>query len=319
MFTSLVLSLLTGRHILDSQCGFRAYSARLLATAPCRFSQFEMESEIIMRACNRGFSVDFVSVQTLYFSAPSHISPITDTLRWLRAVITIFLELRRQQTGTMYTLKPKIANERLIKKLREKGISDKYVLDAFRKVSRHLFIDKTLYAQAYDNNALPIGGGQTISQPYVVALMTQILQLGRDQKILEIGTGSGFQTAILAQFSRRVYTIERNRDLGALALKRLRDMGYENIVFKVGDGTRGWVQHAPFDRIIVTAGAPVVPQELIDQMAMGGRMIIPTGDRSVQELELYEKQIYGINKSIAGSVVFVPLIGEKGWSDPDKR
>lgn len=218
----------------------------------------------------------------------------------------------------MYTLKPEIAAERLVKKLRDKGITDESVLDAFRKVPRHLFVDSMLYAQAYDDNALPIGEGQTISQPYVVALMTQLLRLGRDQKILEIGTGSGFQTAVLAQFSRRVYTIERNRELGALALKRLRDMGYENIVFKVGDGTRGWVQHAPFDRIIVTAGAPAIPQELSDQLAVGGRMIIPTGDRNVQDLEVYDKRETGVEKTTAGSVVFVPLIGEKGWTDPGK-
>jgi protein-L-isoaspartate(D-aspartate) O-methyltransferase len=219
----------------------------------------------------------------------------------------------------MYTLKPEIAIERLVKKLREKGITDENVLDAFRKVPRHLFINNTLYAQAYDDNALPIGNGQTISQPYVVALMTQILKLGKDQKILEIGTGSGFQTAILAQFSRRVYTIERNRDLGTIALRRLRDMGYQNIVFKIGDGTKGWVQHTPYDRIIVTAGAPAIPQELVDQLAMGGRMIIPTGNRSIQELEVYEKQPEGISKSKAGSVLFVPLIGEKGWLDQEKK
>jgi protein-L-isoaspartate(D-aspartate) O-methyltransferase len=219
----------------------------------------------------------------------------------------------------MYTLKPEIACERLIKILREKGITSEGVLDAFRRVPRHLFVDTMLYAQAYDDNALPIGSGQTISQPYVVALMTQILRLEKDQKILEIGTGSGFQTAILAQFSRRVYTIERNRDLASAALKRLRDMGYENIVFKTGDGTRGWVQHAPFDRIIVTAGAPAIPQELVDQLAVGGRMVIPAGDRCVQDLEVYEKRADGIDKSKAGSVVFVPLIGEKGWIDKDKK
>jgi protein-L-isoaspartate(D-aspartate) O-methyltransferase len=215
----------------------------------------------------------------------------------------------------MYTLKPEIASERLIKKLREKGITDENVLEAFRKVPRHLFVDKMLYAQAYDDNALPIGGGQTISQPYIVAIMTQILELGRDQKILEIGTGSGFQTAILSQFSRRVYTIERNRDLGNLALKRLREMGFHNVVFKIGDGTRGWVQHSPFDRIIVTAGAPAIPQDLMNQLAVGGRMIIPTGDRSIQTLEVYDKREDDIVKSTAGSVVFVPLIGEKGWAD----
>jgi protein-L-isoaspartate(D-aspartate) O-methyltransferase len=219
----------------------------------------------------------------------------------------------------MHTLKPEIAVERLIRKLREKGISDENVLEAFRRVPRHLFVDRMLYVQAYDDNALPIGCGQTISQPYIVAFMTQLLRLGRDQKILEIGTGSGFQTAILAQFSRRVYSIERNRELGALALKRLRDMGYENIVFKVGDGTRGWVQHAPFDRIIVTAGAPAIPRELHDQLAVGGRMIIPTGDRGAQQLEVYDKRENGVEKTAAGSVVFVPLIGEKGWTDSGKQ
>ena len=216
----------------------------------------------------------------------------------------------------MYTLKPEIASERLIKKLREKGITDETVLDAFRKVPRHLFVDKMLYAQAYDDNALPIGSGQTISQPYVVALMTQLLKINRDDKILEIGTGSGFQTAILAQYSRRVYTIERQRDLASQTLKRLREMGFENIVFKTGDGSRGWTQHAPYNRIIITAGAPALPQDLLNQLAVGGRMVIPTGDRQVQELEVYEKRADGVEKTKAGSVVFVPLIGEKGWGDP---
>jgi protein-L-isoaspartate(D-aspartate) O-methyltransferase len=219
----------------------------------------------------------------------------------------------------MHMLKPEIACERLIKKLREKGITDETVLDAFRKVPRHLFVDTMLYAQAYDDNALPIGSGQTISQPYVVAIMTQLLKINRDDKILEIGTGSGFQTAVLAQYSRRVYTIERQRDLGTTALKRLRDMGYENIVFKTGDGSRGWTQHAPYDRIIVTAGAPALPQELLEQLAVGGRMVIPTGDRASQELEVYEKHKDKVDKSKAGLVIFVPLIGEKGWGGPDKH
>jgi protein-L-isoaspartate(D-aspartate) O-methyltransferase len=220
----------------------------------------------------------------------------------------------------MHLLKPEIASERLVKKLREKGITDESVLDAFRKVPRHLFVDSMLYAQAYDDNALPIGSGQTISQPYVVAFMTQLLKINKDDKILEIGTGSGFQTAVLAQYSRRVYTIERQRDLGTAALKRLRDMGYENVVFKTGDGSRGWTQHAPYDRIIVTAGAPALPQELLDQLAGGGRMVIPTGDRTSQELEVYEKGKDGaVRKTKEGLVIFVPLIGEKGWDDRTGR
>jgi protein-L-isoaspartate(D-aspartate) O-methyltransferase len=212
-------------------------------------------------------------------------------------------------------IKPEIACERLIRKIREKGIHDEKVLEAFRKVPRHLFVDTMFYAQAYDDNALPIGDGQTISQPYVVALMTQYLQLGKDEKILEIGTGSGFQTAILAQFSRRVYTIERQQNLGDAARKRLREMGYENIVFKIGDGSHGWVQHSPFDRIIVTAGAPVLPPSLTAQLAIGGVMVLPTGDKRHQDLEIYEKNAEGLKKTSAGGVVFVPLIGKEGWKD----
>lgn len=214
-------------------------------------------------------------------------------------------------------LKPEIACEKLIKTLRAKGINDENVLDAIRKVPRHLFVDEALFEQAYDDNALPIGQGQTISQPFIVALMTQSLKLkkGANEKILEIGTGSGFQAAILARFSQRVYTIERNRELGERARKKLRKMGYENIIFKVGDGTRGWPQHGPFNKIIVTAGAPSVPQELMDQLADDGILIIPTGDKWVQELEVYHKKENSIEKSSAGDVVFVPLIGQHGWED----
>lgn len=212
-------------------------------------------------------------------------------------------------------LNPKVGCERLIKKLRENGVTNELVLDAFRKVQRHLFVDGAMYSQAYEDNALPIGFGQTISQPSIVGLMTQLLELKRDEKILEIGTGSGFQTAILSQFSRRVYSIERNRELGENARKRLREMGFENIVFKVGDGTCGWPQHAPFDKIIVTAGAPVVPKSLSDQLSSGGIMIIPTGDKKNQRLEIYEKTEMGLNCKSIGDVVFVPLIGKHGWEE----
>lgn len=210
-------------------------------------------------------------------------------------------------------LNPEIARERLVKHLRSRGITDERVLEAFRKVPRHLFVDGAMYAQAYDDNALPIGLGQTISQPYVVALMTQLLGLKEDEKILEIGTGSGFQAAVLAQFSRRVYTIERHRELGDNARRLLRGMGYENVVFKVGDGTRGWPQHAPFDKIIVTAGAPVVPQSLVSQLSVGGRLLIPTGDRAYQELGIYDRTEDGVRRESAGGVVFVPLVGRHGW------
>jgi protein-L-isoaspartate(D-aspartate) O-methyltransferase len=206
-----------------------------------------------------------------------------------------------------------IARDKLIRTLRGKGISDERVLQAFQKVPRHLFVDQALQSQAYDDNALPIGTGQTISQPYVVALMTQALNLGTDDKILEIGTGSGFQAAILAQFSRRVYSIERHRELGEKTRLKLREMGFHNITFKIGDGTRGWVQHAPFDRIIVTAGAPAVPEHLSQQLAIGGRMIIPTGDRQTQQLEVYDRTATGLTREIGSKVTFVPLVGVQGW------
>ena len=216
----------------------------------------------------------------------------------------------------MQHLSPEVAAERLIKTLRSKGIVDEKVLNAFRAVPRHLFVDGAMYAQAYDDNALPIGYGQTISQPYVQALMTQFLSLQGDEKILEIGTGSGYQTALLAQFSRRVYTIERHAGLGETARKRLRSLGYENIIFKVGDGTRGWIAHAPFDRIIVTAGAPVMPQDMLKQLGPNGRMVIPVGDRAKQELEIYTKGPDGTTtKESIGGVVFVPLIGQNGWKE----
>jgi protein-L-isoaspartate(D-aspartate) O-methyltransferase len=213
----------------------------------------------------------------------------------------------------MEFLNPQIAAERLIKKLRANGITDEKVIDAFRKVPRHLFVDGAMYAQAYDDNALPIGCGQTISQPSVVAYMTQLLKLAKDEKILEIGTGSGFQTAILAQFSRRVFTIERQADLAVIARERLRGMGYQNVTFKSGDGSTGWGQHAPFAKIIVTAGAPVIPEELLKQLQVGGRMIIPLGDRLRQELTVYDKNENGYEKQSLGGVVFVPLVGKHGW------
>ncbi|MBN1984510.1 MAG: protein-L-isoaspartate(D-aspartate) O-methyltransferase [Chitinivibrionales bacterium] len=212
-------------------------------------------------------------------------------------------------------LKPEIACEKLIKNLRSKGIADERVLAAFRKVPRHLFIDKALYEHAFDDTALPIGNGQTISQPYIVAYMTELLKLEPDEKILEIGTGSGFQTAILAQFSRRVYTVERDAELGTKARNRLRSMGYENVVFKIGDGSKGWIQNEPYDKIIVTAAAPAVPTDLLSQLAQGGILVIPTGGRLSQDLEVYEKSGEKVLKSRACGVVFVPLIGDQGWNE----
>ena len=213
----------------------------------------------------------------------------------------------------MEFLDPHVAVERLIKVLRANGIADRRILDAFRKVPRHLFVDGAMYAQAYDDNALPIGFGQTISQPTIVARMTELLDLRKDEKVLEIGTGSGFQTAILAQFTIRIYSIENIGDLSIAARQRLRSMGYQNIVFRHGDGSLGWAQHAPYAKILVTAAAPVAPAALCEQLEIGGRMVIPVGDHQQQELEVYDRTDKGFEKRSEGAVVFVPLVGKQGW------
>jgi len=213
----------------------------------------------------------------------------------------------------MEFLDPHVAVERLIKVLRANGIADRRILDAFRKVPRHLFVDGAMYAQAYDDNALPIGFGQTISQPTIVARMTELLDLRKDEKVLEIGTGSGFQTAILAQFTMRIYSIENIGDLSIAARQRLRSMGYQNIVFRHGDGSLGWAQHAPYAKILVTAAAPVAPAALCEQLEIGGRMVIPVGDHQQQEIEVYDRTEKGFEKRSEGAVVFVPLVGKQGW------
>lgn len=168
--------------------------------------------------------------------------------------------------------------------IRARGITDEGVLKAMEKVPRHLFVDNGLIDQAYNDNPLPIGDRQTISQPYIVALMTAALNLTGKEKILEIGTGSGYQTAILAELSERVFSIERIASLAAGARKNLDSLNYFNVAIRVGDGTYGWREESPFDGIIVTAGAPKVPKILLEQLAVGGRLIIPTGGRVSQEL-----------------------------------
>ncbi|MEW5726118.1 MAG: protein-L-isoaspartate(D-aspartate) O-methyltransferase, partial [Thermodesulfobacteriota bacterium] len=179
-----------------------------------------------------------------------------------------------------------LARQRMVdSQLKARGLKDERVLAAMNKVPRHLFVEEALGARAYGDHPLPIGEQQTISQPYIVAQMTEALGLKGDEKVLEIGTGSGYQAAVLAELCYRVYTIERIRPLLIKARKLLADLGYTNVVFRVGDGTLGWPEHAPFDAVIVTAGAPEVPQPLIDQLADGGRLVAPAGrNRSVQTL-----------------------------------
>lgn len=198
--------------------------------------------------------------------------------------------------------------------LASRGIADPRVLKSFTKVPRHKFVTASLSEGSYQDHPLPIGCGQTISQPYMVALMTECLRLKGGERVLEIGTGSGYQAAILAELCEEVYTLERDE----LLLKRARDVldseGYKNIKFDKRDGTKGWIEEAPFDAIIVTAASPKVPESLLRQLKEGGRLVIPVGSRYSQMLQVIEKRGSDfLEKNICGCV-FVPLIGEEGWS-----
>ncbi|MBI5552537.1 MAG: protein-L-isoaspartate(D-aspartate) O-methyltransferase [Desulfobacterales bacterium] len=201
------------------------------------------------------------------------------------------------------------------KQIEARGIRDVNVLAAMRKVPRHLFVSEALMDQAYNDFPLPIGEQQTISQPYIVAEMTQALQLGPDDRVLEIGTGSGYQAAILAQIAFRVYTIERIHSLYLKARKLFDQMGYHNIVMRYSDGTTGWRDESPFDAIIVTAGAPEIPEVLVNQLAVGGRLVIPVGNQYVQELIRLVRSEKGVQQTNLGGCRFVKLVGEHGWSE----
>jgi len=196
-----------------------------------------------------------------------------------------------------------------------RGIRDPRVIAALKKIPRHLFVEEALQGQAYTDHPLPIGEKQTISQPYMVALMTEALQLTGKEKVLEIGAGSGYQTAVLAEIAQAVFSIERILALTLRARKLLEDLGYRNAEIKFSDGTQGWVEESPFDGIIVTAGAPNVPQPLVDQLAMGGRLVIPVGDAYVQDLLRITKTEEGIRREDLGGCRFVKLIGRYGWGD----
>jgi len=206
------------------------------------------------------------------------------------------------------------ARKQMIKQqLLPRGIGDHKVLKAFGDVERHCFVPPVSLADAYEDYPLSIGYGQTISQPYIVALMTQSLQLKGGEKVLEIGTGSGYQAAILAELCDQVYTVEREENLFTQAEKTLLEQGYKNIKFRCGDGTKGWEEEAPFEGIIVTAGAPSVPQALKEQLAEGGRLVIPVGTMYGQMLKVIEKKGNNFCQEDICGCVFVPLIGEDGW------
>ena len=203
--------------------------------------------------------------------------------------------------------------------LRRAGIGDARVLGAIEKTPREKFVPASFEDQAYENRALPIGNGQTVSQPYVVALMTEKLELGNRQTVLEIGTGSGYQTAMLAELAERVFTIERIPEIGIAARERLTAMGYTNVIFRIGDGTVGWREMSPFDRVIVTAGAPQVPPFLEEQLRVGGWGIVPVGDASNQSLVRVTRTETGAREEVLCSCTFVPLIGKEGWAAEDSR
>jgi protein-L-isoaspartate(D-aspartate) O-methyltransferase len=194
-----------------------------------------------------------------------------------------------------------------------RGIRDKRVLDAMERVPRHFFVDSATAGSAYSDMALPIGEGQTISQPYMVAVMTELLELKGTEKVLEIGTGSGYQAAVLAELSQDVFTIERIASLAEKAKKRFQDLSYLNIHIKADDGTLGWPEEAPFDRIIITAGSPEVPTPLIEQLTDDGILVIPVGDHYSQQLLKYRKSGKKPIIEYHTPCVFVPLIGQYGW------
>ena len=201
----------------------------------------------------------------------------------------------------------------VVDQLEARGIKDKRVLDAMEKVQRHLFVRDDLKDKAYDDCALPIGEGQTISQPYMVALMTELLELKGDEKVLEIGTGSGYQSAVLSMLAAEVFTVERIKSLASDAKGLLEELDCKNVHVTVSDGTLGLPEHAPFDGIIVTAGAPEVPRKYMEQLKAGGRLVIPVGSRYSQVLYRIKKTADASEKTLSTTCVFVPLIGEDGW------
>lgn len=208
-----------------------------------------------------------------------------------------------------------LRNRMVEEQLMPRGIRDAKVLDAFRKLERHKFMPEEMRSSAYADFPVPIGDGQTISQPYIAALMTECLNLTGEEKVLEIGTGSGYQTAILAQLSKEVYSIERIGSLAEKAKSLLSGLGYANVKMKTGDGSLGWPEEAPFDRIIITAAAPRVPLPLTEQLKEGGKFILPLGESFSQILTLVEKKEGKLETKEICGCVFVPLIGKYGLKE----
>lgn len=209
-----------------------------------------------------------------------------------------------------------VARQRMVaEQLLRRGIQDQRVLQAMGKVHRHLFVEEALWGRAYGDYPLPILEKQTISQPFMVALMTEALELKEHERVLEVGTGSGYQTAILAELAAKVYSIERIRALAMRAIRRIESLGYYNVLIRVGDGSVGWKEMAPFDAILVTAGTPQVPIRLVEQLGEDGRLVVPVGQAENQVLRKGTKKGATIHWTELGNCVFVKLVGEQGWSD----
>ena len=207
----------------------------------------------------------------------------------------------------------------LVERMQDRGIRDLDLLRTFDQVPRHLFVPEAVWHRAYEDAPVPIGFGQTASQPSLQALYMQILGIGRRDKVLEIGTGSGYQTAVLAQLAERVYSVERIRELATRAREALDGMRISNVAILVGDGTIGWSRYAPYDAILVAAGGPEIPQPLVDQLAVGGRMLVPVGTREAQRLVLVRRTPAGIEQEEVLDCTFVPLLGRFGWADEGPR
>jgi protein-L-isoaspartate(D-aspartate) O-methyltransferase len=210
------------------------------------------------------------------------------------------------------------ARRRMVQtQIADRGVGDKRVLAAMRTIPRHAFLSRELWAEAYQDNPLPIGYGQTISQPYMVGLMTSLLELQGTEKILEIGTGSGYQAAVLGALAAEVHSVERIPELAASAREKLAVLHFNNITIHVGDGSLGWPEAAPYDGILVTAGAPVSPPGLPEQLKDGGRLVIPVGEHWRQILQVWNRRGEGFEIKEILPVVFVPLRGAQGWQDSD--
>ena len=212
----------------------------------------------------------------------------------------------------------KLRQEMVQRQIVRRGITARGVIAAMGKVPRHFFVSEALKSRAYEDYPLPIGKQQTISQPFIVAEMTQALQVTPDDRVLEVGTGSGYQAAILAQIAYRVYTVERIYALYKSARERFDQLQYHNIVTQYADGTTGWQEESPFDAIIVTAGAPTIPVGLVNQLSIGGRLVIPVGDQHSQDLVRIVRTESGIEKHTLGACRFVKLIGTHGWQPVDE-